>query len=369
MAVRVALLGPLEIRTRSMVNSRRKARHLLPAARHDAPASKWVRLAAWLLCGVTFPLLWIGGLVTTTKSGMSVPDWPGTYGYNLFLYPWSSWFFGPWDLFIEHGHRLLASLAGLVTILLMILLFRCEPRRWMQIIGVVALFGVIAQGVLGGLRVVLDERLLAMVHGSTGPLFFALTVAIVVWTSRIWITASPVDEPRLTDRLAPMAAVACVILFVQMILGAALRHMPVTAAPQTFMTAVKLHLFFAGIVALLSLALGWQATRPQLPACLRRAGLAMVAIVAVQLTLGVVAWLAKYGVPAWAIPLVGTTDAATLADGWWQSHMVTAHQATGSLLLAATLVITLFAWRFSPVALSANQSVHPSTSPKPGVAV
>ena len=58
-----------------------------------------------LVCA-TFPLIWVGGLVTTYEAGMAVPDWPTTYGYNLFLYPWQTWMLGPWDLFIEHGHRL-----------------------------------------------------------------------------------------------------------------------------------------------------------------------------------------------------------------------------------------------------------------------
>src|SRR5690606_34945225 len=100
--------------------------------------------------------------------------WPGTYGYNLFLYPWTAWFYGPWDLFVEHGHRLLASLAGLLTIVLVVLLAQSEFRRWLRMMGWIALVGVVAQGVLGGLRVVLDDRMLALVHGSTGPLYFAL---------------------------------------------------------------------------------------------------------------------------------------------------------------------------------------------------
>ena len=71
--------------------------------------SPWPHRAAVLLVCATFPLIWVGGLVTTTQAGMAVPDWPNTYGYNLFLYPWQTWLFGPWDLFIEHGHRLLAE--------------------------------------------------------------------------------------------------------------------------------------------------------------------------------------------------------------------------------------------------------------------
>src|SRR5436190_10251632 len=156
---------------------------------HNVRSPRPHRLAVVLACA-TFPLVWVGGLVTTTDSGMAVPDWPNTYGYNLFLYPWQTWLLGPWDLFIEHGHRLLASAVGMLTIGLLILLWRTETRRWMKGLGFAALGLVIFQGVLGGLRVLLDERTLAMLHGCTGPLFFALTVALVVFTSRTWTSGA-----------------------------------------------------------------------------------------------------------------------------------------------------------------------------------
>src|SRR6186997_3734563 len=81
--------------------------------------SPWPHRWAVVLACATFPLVWVGGLVTTTDAGMAVPDWPNTYGYNLFLYPWQSWLAGPWDLFIEHGHRLLGMTAGLLAIALL----------------------------------------------------------------------------------------------------------------------------------------------------------------------------------------------------------------------------------------------------------
>ncbi len=80
--------------------------------------SRWPHRVAVVLCCATFPLIWIGGLVTTHDAGMAVPDWPNTFGYNLFLYPYSEWFAAPWDLFIEHGHRLLAAAVGMLTIVL-----------------------------------------------------------------------------------------------------------------------------------------------------------------------------------------------------------------------------------------------------------
>ncbi len=136
-----------------------------------------------LLAGSIFPLIWVGGLVTTYDAGMAVPDWPTTYGYNLFLYPWQTWLFGPWDLFIEHGHRLLAATVGLVTIALVVVLYRCERRTWVRRLGLAALALVLFQGWLGGMRVRMDARLLAQIHGCVGPAFFALAAALAVFTS------------------------------------------------------------------------------------------------------------------------------------------------------------------------------------------
>src|SRR5262245_41823703 len=121
--------------------------------------SPWPHRLAVALALVTFPLIWVGGLVTTYKAGMAVPDWPGTYGYNLFLYPWQSWLAAPWDLFIEHGHRLLGSLAGLVSIALVVSVLLTDRRPWLVGAAFGVLLLVILQGVLGGVRVLLDERL------------------------------------------------------------------------------------------------------------------------------------------------------------------------------------------------------------------
>ena len=124
--------------------------------------NRWSRRLALLLIVLTFPLIWVGGLVTTTDAGMAVPDWPNTYGYNMFLYPWESWLLGPWDLFIEHGHRLLGALVGMVTIALMVVVLKKDARSWMRKLVIVALVAVIAQGILGGVRVRLNDVTLAM---------------------------------------------------------------------------------------------------------------------------------------------------------------------------------------------------------------
>src|SRR5947209_3343059 len=93
--------------------------------------SHWPHRLAVMLALVTFPLIWVGGLVTSYDAGMAVPDWPGTYGYNLLLYPWQSWIAGPFDLFIEHGHRLLGATAGLLSIALVAVVLLADRRPWL----------------------------------------------------------------------------------------------------------------------------------------------------------------------------------------------------------------------------------------------
>src|SRR5438132_5694691 len=123
--------------------------------------SLWPHRIAILLAGATFPLLFIGGLVTSKGAGLAVPDWPTTFGYNMFLYPWSRMVGG---ILYEHSHRLIGSAVGLLTIALALVLWRKESRPWLRWLGVVALGAVIAQGVLGGLRVVLLQQTLAIIH-------------------------------------------------------------------------------------------------------------------------------------------------------------------------------------------------------------
>ena len=122
----------------------------------DLPGSPWPHRWAWVLaCGV-FPLIWMGGLVTTYEAGMSVPDWPTTY--HSWFYPLQKWLWNFNDLFLEHSHRTIAQIDGIIAIILIVLIWRWEPRKSVRWLAVAILVGLISQGVLGGLRVVLDER-------------------------------------------------------------------------------------------------------------------------------------------------------------------------------------------------------------------
>ena len=220
-------------------------------------SSPWPHRVAVVLACATFPLVWVGGLVTTTDAGMAVPDWPNTYGYNLFLYPWQTWLAGPWDVFVEHGHRMLGAVVGMITIGLVAVIWRNERRPWLRFVSLAALGLVIMQGVLGGMRVLLDERTLAMLHGCTGPLFFGLTVALAIFTSTRWQRGKDCDIVAGSSQVCILAIVTCILAYLQILLGAVLRHMPVATDPLTFAMAVRFHLFLAAILSLHIFVLVW----------------------------------------------------------------------------------------------------------------
>jgi cytochrome c oxidase assembly protein subunit 15 len=119
---------------------------------------------AWLTAGATFLLIGLGGLVTSHQAGLAVPDWPTSYGYNMFLFPVHFW---QANIFYEHTHRLLASFVGLLTGVLAVWLWLREPRRWLRWLGVAAFFAVVLQGVLGGLRVTLLKDEIGIFHACS----------------------------------------------------------------------------------------------------------------------------------------------------------------------------------------------------------
>lgn len=311
------------------------------------PDSRWPHRLAVLLVCATFPLIWVGGLVTTTQSGMAVPDWPSTYGYNLFLYPAASWIYGPWSLFIEHGHRLLGALAGLMTISLMVALWLCDGRRWPKVLGLLALALVIGQGVLGGMRVLFDERTLAMVHGCVGPAFFALTVALAVFTSRNWISQRRLESHPAASGLQGLATMTTVLAYLQLVLGAQLRHVTPGAAPETFRAMVVFHLLMAAVLAVHVSLLTIKVVRfGSSEARLRTPAAWLAGLLAVQIMLGAASWIVKYGMPAALGHYVWAARYTVSAESSLQAIIVTGHAATGSLILAVSLTLTLRAWRW-----------------------
>jgi cytochrome c oxidase assembly protein subunit 15 len=195
----------------------------------------WLHRFAILTAVTTLFLICVGGLVTSHGVGMSVPDWPTTYGYNMFFFPISKWVGG---IFYEHSHRLVASAVGFLTVILTVWLWLSESRAWMRWLGLAALVGVIAQGVLGGLRVTLYKDELGIFHATLAQLFLVLIGAIAMFSSRWWVDAST-RETAVADRLHLRHlyfAVAGLILF-QLILGATMRHQHAGLSIPDFPTA------------------------------------------------------------------------------------------------------------------------------------
>jgi len=164
-----------------------------------------------------------------------VPDWPTTYGDNMFLFPFSKWLGG---IFYEHSHRLLASLVGLMTTVLAVWLWLKDSRQWMHWLGVAAFLLVVAQGVLGGLRVTLHMDSLGIYHATIAQLFFVLTCALALFTSRWWqnigrdaLLRVPNFQNEAAQQRGPtmqnlrwLVLATTLLIFVQLIIAAAMRH-------------------------------------------------------------------------------------------------------------------------------------------------
>src|SRR5260370_6190205 len=140
----------------------------------DRRYSAWLSRCAWLACVATLLLICSGGMVTSKGVGLAVPDWPTTFGYNMFLFPMSKWVGG---ILFEHTHRLMGSLVGFLTIILAVWLWLGDDRRWVRILGVIAVIAVILHGILCGLRVTMMKDQIRIFHACAahallGPLLF-----------------------------------------------------------------------------------------------------------------------------------------------------------------------------------------------------
>ncbi len=311
---------------------------------------------AVVLCCATFPLIWLGGLVTTYDAGMAVPDWPTTYGYNLFRYPWQTWLFGPFDLFIEHGHRLLGAAVGLLAIGFVVSVFLTDKRQGIRRAALIALGLIVTQGILGGARVRLDERGLAMIHGCFGLATFAYLAAMMVVTSRFWDDSQRLPGSGSSQRLQRLSLLTAVIVYVQVVLGAMLRHIPVSASHQFFRVAVLFHLLLAAAVvvhAILVAKVTWSEFRSE--SRFVRPAAMLLGLVCLQLSLGGGTWVLKYGWPTWFSDLSLTAGYTIEANSLLQAAVTTAHMAIGALILAQSVTLSLRAARFfRPSAMTAG---------------
>ncbi|QDU70863.1 COX15/CtaA family protein [Mucisphaera calidilacus] len=185
---------------------------------------------AILLALSTFMLIGFGGHVTSLDAGLAVPDWPGTFGYNMFMAPLDVWFFHEdTGRFWEHAHRLIAAIfvGPIGGILGLWLAFSPRGKWWLRLLGISIAVLVIAQALMGGFRVTEISTFLAFLHGVVGQLFFAIVIFAVVATGPLWARRAPkpASERTYAGGFARFAAWGLVgTLVIQLALGAAVRH-------------------------------------------------------------------------------------------------------------------------------------------------
>lgn len=291
--------------------------------------------------------------MTSTSSGLAVPDWPTSYGWNMFTFPMKHMVGG---ILYEHGHRLIASGVGFLTIVLTLWIWKAEPRRWMRTLGFTALAAVCLQGLLGGITVLYFlPTPVSTAHAGLAQIFFCLTIAIALFTSRGWTEpqADPIDDRML--RLVATTTTAAIYL--QILIGATMRHSGAGLAipdfplvfggwlPPEWTAPIAIH--YAHRVGALIVTIAIAATvghvwyhhpaRPEL----RRPAMLLSSLVLAQVTLGAFV--------IWSQKNVGIN---------------TAHVVIGALTLATALVLTLRSHRvrFNDTAAAAVRVRRPMAS-------
>jgi heme a synthase len=252
-----------------------------------------------------------------------VPDWPSTFGINMFLYDfWNA----PFGVRMEHTHRLYGAAVGLATLILAGWFLVFERRGWMKGLGVLALLAVIVQGVLGGTRVTQVSTFLAAVHGCTGQAFFGLMVALTVLTGRDWETTGPTSPDPALLRLNAVLVLG--LIAGQILLGSWLRHY---GTPRALIS----HSAFAAVVwvGAVHLFARIEVRRASVPT-LVPAARALAFTATLQIVLGIIALI--YLLPFDGIPR---------PVAFYQAVVRTGHQTNGALLLAAAVILNLRAIR------------------------
>ena len=302
-------------------------------------ASRWPHRLAVVTAASTLLLIFVGGLVTNTGSALAVPDWPTTFGYNMFLYPWSKMVGG---IFYEHSHRLIGSTVGLLTVALAVSLWLAEPRKWVRILGLVAVAAVIVQGVLGGMRVVLLNHPLAIFHACLAQAFFALLVSLAVATSAFWEHTA--EQPRLLEvtRLRSIALTVLSLVYLQIVWGALLTHTG---------TRLDAHLLFAALVIV---SVGLLAvrilTRYAARAELRRPALLLITLLVTQLGLGL-------GIYLWRFTSMNEAMDPALGLAFQATHRIVGTAVLGTATMLAMRIVRC-------AAVSRIVTAHDSVMPR-----
>ena len=302
----------------------------------------WLHYYNRALAIATLGLIAVGGLVTSTDSGLAVPDWPNTYGYFMFSFPLSKMVGG---ILYEHGHRLIASIVGLLTIGLALWISRIDNRKWVRQLGWFALTAVIIQGLLGGITVLYFlPPIISISHAGLAQIFFATIVSLATFTSKGWLTSydrEQRDEHAIfSDQiLAKLTFILPCVTYLQIILGATMRHLGAGLAIPDFPLAfgkiippfwdlsIAIHFSHrvgAVLVIFLTLATAGHILKHHMQRKeLTRPAFLLIIVVIAQFTLGALTVISERAV-----------------------SFNTAHVATGAILFASTIVLYLRVHRF-----------------------
>ncbi len=291
---------------------------------------RWRRRFTILTALSTLVLMGWGAFVTSIEAGLAVPDWPSSYdSYDPFN-PWPGW----WrvtPLLAEHGHRLLGMLVGFLTTVLAVWTWFTESRRWLRWLAVGALALVSFQGLLGGLRVVWLSLDLAVVHAATAQLFLGLVVALAAFTSKWWLTLDAARDGPRDHRLWRLALAAPAAVWLQVLLGALLRHPGTGIHPWLVGVHIAGAVLVAAVVAAFLLRV-WDKFRQS--RVLYRGAWVLAGLVDVQLILGLTAYF------------VTLDDAGMLQPSTVQVVVNTGHAVVGALLMTGAVLAALATHRW-----------------------
>jgi len=303
------------------------------ARRTGGDEPDWLKRFAIVTVVAAAPLLFIGGLVTSTGSGLAVPDWPNTFGTNMFLYP-----LGPRadaGVYLEHAHRLFGTLVGLTMLTLLVWVWVKETRLRVKLWATAVFILICVQGVLGGMRVIHVGRYEALVHGVLAQVIFAMLVALATYFTESYREESSMPWLAGGRKLRVLATAALHVLFLQVVLGAGMRHLRSAHILWS-------HAAFAFVALVLAVMAGFAAVAAQPSEPGHQHPVKIINVAGRWVLIGVIFQFAL----GWMLFLGGALDLGNASRG--DALMRTAHQANGALLLGVTTLLAVLARRAIP---------------------
>lgn len=291
----------------------------------------WLHRLVVSTAGMALVTLTFGALVTTKNAGMAFPDWPTSDGYLMVTYPWLKDYAVNWNKFLEHGHRLAGMLIGIWSIALVVCTFVMEKRNWVKGLGASILLGVICQGVLGGFRVQLNDRGLAMLHGMFAAIVFSLMGIMITVTSRRWLTIKEHTSKSPSAMIKGLAGLCVGLLGLQYVLGSLIRHQG---------TGLHEHLglgILVLMVVFVNACVAWRSDN----SWIRRSAAALLLVSLGQVGLGLSTWVLKFG--------LAQMGYVAVMDSLQQVLVRTAHMVWGVITLMTAVVYLVKVFRVADV--------------------